>query len=190
MKATILGYLKTSAGKHVFFIALLIAGIMLGRSWLAEHDARLTADSAVKTAQTEIATLQQQQVTATQAAKVQVIALQSQAAAVKTAPQAIAALPTVSADLHAETIPAEALPDAPQKVAVDAVPLYQQLNECKQTAVNLNACEINLGFEKQINADKDTEISALKAKPGFWHRVKTTAITVGIGVAVGYVLHR
>ena len=191
MKDAILTYLKTAARAHVR--ALVITGVVLiaGRSWLAEHDARLTADGAVKTAQLAITDLQKQQTAVAQTAKVEVIQLREAAAQVKTTPEAIAALPSVTPDATdtnpAPALNAEALPDAPGKVSVDAVPLYQDLNVCKQNAVSLNACTLELGLQKQIDTQKDVEIVALKKKPGFWHRVKETAITVGIGAGIGAV---
>lgn len=187
MKQELISYLKTTAGKHVFAIALSVVAIISFRSYMAEHDARLIADQQVKAAQSQIDTLQKQQVQADKAAKIQVVRLQAKAAEVKTAPEAIAALPSVSV----EQLKARALPDAPSAVSVEAVPLYQELNKCKQDAVNLGACSVKLDLQQKIDADKDVQITALKKKPGFWHRVKSTAITLGIGAAAGYVLtHR
>ena len=187
MKEAIINYLKTTAGKHVFFIVLAVVAFIVGRSWLQEHDARLQADATVKTAQTTIDTLAKQQTATAQAAKVEVTVLQKQADAVKTPLEAAKALPTV----ETQPLNAVSLPDAPTKVSVDVMPLFQSLSTCKQDAVNLGACGKELDIEKQIDGQKDVEITALKKKPGFWHRVKTTLITLGVGTAAGYAIaHR
>jgi hypothetical protein len=187
-----MNFLKTNAG-HVLGAILAVVAIIVFHSWIAEHDARIKAEDAIKTAQTQIAGLEQQQTQTASQAAVQVTTLQKQAKAVVTVKQAEDALPTVETDLHPEALPdpnAAPLQDASQKIAVDAVPLYQELNSCRQCSVNLGAAQTELALQKQIDVEKDTEIKALKAKPSFWHRVKTTAETVGIGVAVGYALHR
>lgn len=186
MTTAILTYLKTTAVKHILFIALCVAGFVVFRSYMAEHDARLVAEGKITSAEKTVAALEVQQTKMTEAAKVEVTVLQKQADAVKTAPEAITALPTVSVP----ELKAEALPDAPDRVSVEAVPLYQELNACKVDGVNLSACALNLAAEKQITAQKDIEIAALKQKPSFWHRVKTSAIEVGIGIGTGYVISK
>ena len=60
----------------------------------------------------------------------------------KTAPEAIAALPSVTPD-NTPPLQAEAIPDAPDRTSVLAVPLYQDLNSCKQCEVNLDATAKN-----------------------------------------------
>lgn len=189
----ILTYLKTTASAHLVIIGLAVVGFVFFRSFMAEHDARLQADTTVKSAQTQIQSLQAQQATVTKDAAVTVTVLQKEAAAVKTPVQAVQALQTPAPDMAETVAPLEvaALPDAPGRVSVNALPLNQDLNTCRQDAVNLGACTSTLGLEKQIEAQKDIEIVALKKKPGFWHRVKTTLITLGIGTAAGYAIaHR
>jgi hypothetical protein len=187
MKQEIISYLKTSAGKHVFAIAVVVLGFIVGASWLQEHDARLKAEVTVKAAQDQINTLQTKKGDVDKAAKTQTSALQRQAAAVKTPKQAIDALPSVT---NAPLAPVP-VPDLPDDVAVNAVALYKNLNACKQDAVNLAACSTKLDIQEQIDAKKDEQITALKRKPGFWKAVKSKAITLGIGAITGYVLaHR
>lgn len=175
--------------KHVegcLAAALLAAFVLAGVAFVQEHDARIKADVTVQAAQTQISDLQKQKDAADAAAQKQITALQKQAKTVKTPAQAVQAIPPLT-DVPLNMRQAPGLPDA---VTVDALPLFQQLNECKQDAVNLSACSTKLDLEQKIDADKDVQITALKKKPGFWTRVKDTAITVGIGVAAGYVLHR
>jgi hypothetical protein len=179
-------FLKTNAGHIIGFLLLAVVVGVIGHSWLAEHDARLIADGQVKAAQAAIDTLKGQQTAVTKAAQVQVTVLQREAEAVKTAPEAIASLPSVTPTDSAPLQP-EAIPDAPDRASVLAVPLYQDLNSCKQCTVNLDAETKKLDLQVQIDAEKDAEITTLKKKPGFWHRVGTTAKTVGVGVAIGAV---
>ena len=188
----VLTYLKTTASAHLLIVVLALVGVLLFRSFMAEHDARLQADAAVKTAQTAIAGLQAQQQTVTKQAAAQVIVLKQEAAAVTTPAQAVVALQTPKADISAEVAPlaVQGLPDAPSRVSVSALPFFQELTTCKADAVNLGACTTKLDLQGKIDEQKDVEITALKKKPGFWNRVKTTAIDVGIGVAVGYALHK
>jgi hypothetical protein len=186
MKDLIINYLKTSASGHVLGIILAAAAVLLGHSWLTEHDARMVAEQTVKTAQTQIDSLAKQSQVAAQVGQQQIAALVKQAAAVKTPAQAVQAIPALS-DVPLNVRPAPGLPDA---VTVDALPLFDELNKCKQTAVGLGVCTTRLDLQGKIDADKDTQITALKHKRGFWANVKTTAITVGIGAAIGYAAHR
>jgi hypothetical protein len=185
-----MNFLKTNAG-HFIGAALFVLAAFGFHLWLQEHDARMAAENTVKTAQAQIDSLKTQEATVAQTARVQIVTLQKDAAAVKTTPEAIKELSSVeTTPLNAEALPLPGqppLPDAPGKVAVDAVPLYQDLNACKQDAVNLAACTSEQSLQTKIDADKDAEIAALKKGPGFWHAVKVTAVTAGIGALVGYV---
>jgi len=192
MMDAIITYLKTKAGAHLE--ALVIAGvlILLGHSWLAEHDARLAAAATVQVEQTQIDGLKAQQSAVTKAATVQLVQLQAAAAKVTSAPEAIAAIaavtPAATPTNPAPELDAVPVPDAPTKTEVNAVPLYEDLNACKQTEIKLDACVQTLNLQTRIDADKDTEIVALKKKPGFWKRVLSTAKAVGVGVGIGVVL--
>jgi hypothetical protein len=185
-------YLQSSFVKHLLFVAALVAVFIVGRSWLQEHDARLNAEATVRNAQTAIVSLQAQKADVAKTAQAQVVILQREAAAVTTAPQAVAALPTVEApgvNIHAEALqdaPATATTPAVEgRIAVDAVPLYQELNVCKQDAVKLDACTKELAIGEAIGKQKDIQIVALRAKPSFWHRVETAAKIGGAIAAAG-----
>lgn len=180
--AEILTYLKTTAVTHVLWIAVAVGGFLLVRAYISEHDARVAAEAAVKSAQTQIKTIAASQTQTAKAAAVTITVLQKEAAAVTTAPEAVKGLSGVST----VQLDPEAVPDAPQRVAVDAVPLYQELNKCKQCSVNLGATQTELADQKKIDAQKDLEITALKKKPGFWATVKKDAIVIGVSAAVGY----
>ena len=182
-------WLKENAGKHLEALVIASALVLGGHFYLTEHDARVKADATVKAAQTTIDTLQKTQTAVQQTAAREVIVLQKEAATVKTAPQAEAALKADTA-VTAALPSMEVVPDAPGKVEVDAVELFKGVNKCEIDAVNVGACTKELDIEKQITTQKDTEIVALKKKPSFWHRAKDTAITLGIGAAIGYAAHR
>ena len=149
---TLINWLKANAGRHLE--ALVIAGVLVvtGRLWLQEHDARLQSDAAVKTAQSTIDGLRQQQGAVEKAAKVQVTILQKQADAVRTAPEAVQSLQTPTAALADAVAPLDVttVPDAPERVAVNALPLYADLNTCQQDALSLGACTKSLDLQKQI----------------------------------------
>lgn len=184
MKESIVNWLKANGAKHLE--ALVIAGALVfgGRAWLQEHDARLQADTQVKSAQSAIDSLKAQQNTVRQEADKQVIVLQKEAAAVQTAPQAIQALqkdPEVKAALPT----LETVPNAPDQVQVNALDLFKGVNKCEQDAVNLGACTKELDLQKQIDTQKDTQITALKKKPGFWSRLGKGAKIVGCSAAGG-----
>jgi hypothetical protein len=187
VKQEIINYLKNTAGGHLVILALVVLAFIGGSSWLQEHDARIKAEITVKAAQEQINTLQAKKGDADKAAKTQIVILQKEAAAVKTPRQAIDALPSVT---NAPLAPVP-VTDLPDDVAVNAVALYKNLNECKQDAVNLAACSAKLDIQEQIDGKKDEQITALRKKPGFWKAVKSKAITLGIGAITGYVLaHR
>jgi hypothetical protein len=189
---SVLSYLKTTASTHLVIIGLGVGGFIAVRAYKSEHDARLIADATVKTAQTAIVGLQAQQATVAKQATAQVIVLKQEAAAVTTPAQAVAALEAPKADVEAVVAPldVQALPDAPGRVSVAALPLSQEVNTCAVNSVNLGSCTATLDLQKQIDTEKDVQITALKKKPGFWATLKRDAITVGIGIGVGYALHK
>lgn len=176
-------------------VLMLTLGVVAYRQ---EHAARILAEQTVKTAQVQIDALQKQSAAAAQAGQVQITKLQAQAKAVKTPAQAITALELDPA-LRARPAFAALTPDGPptpvpDAVTVEAVPLFAELNQCKQDAVNLGVCSTKLNIAEEVGTEKDTQIKALKKKKGFWARVKKdvidTTVTVGIGIALGYVAHR
>jgi hypothetical protein len=191
MKDIIVNYLKTSAGKHVFGIVVAALVLLVGSSWLQEHDRRLMADVTVNQAQLQIDALKQQFAATDAANKMAIAALVRQRAEVKTAPQAVQAIQAeAKTDTEVQALDVQPLPDAPDAVRVNSVPLFQKLNSCAQCGDNLTAARSDLATQQAIDKQKDEQIAALKRKPAFWHRVKVTAITLGIGAAAGYAIHR
>lgn len=175
--------------KHIEGLLVAAFGVCLAIgavAWIQEHDARILAEQTVKASQSRVEDLQKSITQVDQSTKTQIAALQKKAATVKTPVQAVQAIPELS-DIPLNAHPAIGFPDA---VMVDAVPLFQELNKCKQDSVELSACSTKLGLEQKIDTEKDVQITALKKKPGFWKQVKDTSIKVGIGVAIAYALHR
>lgn len=163
-------------------VLLLALGFL---SWLREHDARILAEQTIKASESRVDSLQAQADSADRSAKTQIAALKKQAAAVQTPAQAIAEIPKLT-DLPLNSRP---VPELPSAVQVDALPLFQALTECKSTAVQLAACSTKLDLSQKIEAEKDTQITALRKPGGFWKRFGTTLKDVGIGVAIGYGVH-
>lgn len=185
-----MNYIKT----HLFYILMIAGLVVAGRVWLSEHDARVAAEVTVKADEAQSKVLQgsidelkKSIVDNDSRAAADRAALQHALAAVKTAPQAIAAIPSVS-DLALNTRPSI---DNPTQVSVDAVPLYQELNQCRQNSVSLGACQSDLASEKAIEEKevakvvlKDDEIKTLKKKPNFLHRLWGVTKIVGSTAAI------
>lgn len=172
--------------KELLIVVAVIVLAIGGYSFVQEHDARILADAAVKESQAKIGTLEQHVQDVQKEGQAQIAKLQAQRAAVKTPAQAITALPDVSS-VPLQPVP---LPDAPSKVAVDALPLFQELNACKQCSSELATVKAEDAAKDSIITEKDVQINALKKKRGFWKTFEHTAEAVGIGVAVGYLAHR
>lgn len=168
----------------VGFGALVLA--LATVAFVQEHDARILAEQTVHQSQDRVAVLEKDKQDVQAAGDMQIAKLQKQAQTVKTPAQAIQAIPALS-DVPLNARP---VPGVPTAVTVDAVPLFNELNSCKQDAVNLNTCSLQLGDEQKIEAEKDIQITALKKKPGFFKRLEHEAEVLAIGVAIGYAAHR
>lgn len=197
---------------HIIWVVLVAAGVVGFHYWQQEHDAKLLSEQQEKVSEQTIAGLQTQisrnnqqietlqqsmkQVSDAAAKQVQVIVKQQEA--VKTPEQAIASISEVAnRDVDARTVAGEA-----DRASVLAMPLYQNLSDCRIAQLNLSACTTNLATETTIaatNADsekkqeaivaqKQLEIDALKVKPSFWSRLKADAKKIGIGIGVGIAL--
>lgn len=176
----------TNHGKAIVIAVAIVFG---ARAYLSEHDARLRADMQYKAAETTISALEQQQKTVAHTATVKVKALQKEAATIKTPVDAVKVLTSPGvAQIAKEPLSIAALPDAPDRVSVQALPLYRDLNACQQSTAELAACTQELDIQKQITGEKDSQITALKQKPGFFHRLFRAAKVIGCagaGAAAG-----
>ena len=168
---------------HLFYWIVGAVCLLAFKSWIAEHDARLLADAQVKDAQTTIDQLRQQIASGKVEVQKQVQVVVKEVAAAKTPSQQIAEIPK----LAAEPLNPQSLPDAPSAVKVDLQPLLAQLSECKQDSIKLGACQQEIQYRDQIEVEQGKQVTALKKKPGFWHRVGDTAKKVAIGAGVGIV---
>ena len=175
------------ATHHVLWACLLVGSLLGYKSWRDEHEARIAAEAVVKTSQTQIQTLQQQ------------IDARDKAAAVQTAPiikvihdtvtvqQAVQTLPSILTAPLAKPIVVN--PDNSIEVpAPDVLPLFDAVADDKLVNIELATANADLLTEKGIIAQQVVEITALKKKPSFWHRVAGTAKAVGIGIGIGVVL--
>lgn len=174
-------YLKT----HLFYIVLIVGGVIGAHVWLQEHDARLQSNNVVDQQLTVIASLQQQ-INANNiaaAAKVQTV--------VKIVHDAVTPAQVVQAAPQLTDVPlhSRVAIDNPSQVSVDAVPFVQVLGQAKEDGINLAACESDLVSETAIVAANQKEIVALKKKPKIFNRVLGVAKAFGVGVGVGLLIH-
>lgn len=176
--------LKQYLGTHIFYVLLIGAGVIGVRAWIQEHDARLLAEQQIKQSELQIQDLQKTIATTDQAAQHQVATIQQLQQKTTTPAAAIAAIPTLS-DIPLNVRSGPTLTTA----IVDVQPLFQELAECKQDQVKLQACQADYKAETAIAAQKDDEVKTLKKKPRFWKRVGSTLKTALIGGAAAEVLH-
>ena len=169
---------------HLVWVVAVTIALIMGRSFIVEHDARILADAQIKTSEAAITTLQQQ-IAATNAAaaqKVQTVVKIVHDAATPT--QVVTAIP----QLTNVPLNARVAPDNPAQVAVDAQPFINLLGQAKTDAINLAACQSNLKDETAIVDQKQIEIAALKKKPSMWKRAAGVAKAVGVGIGIGLLI--
>lgn len=182
-----MNYLKLHLGWLAIIVVAALGSYISIHSWLQEHDARLIADAKVAAEEKSISDLRSQIASIQAAANQQIASLKKQRAAVTTPAQAVSAIPDVS------NLPLRAAPvlGDPTRVTVDVLPLFQELNQCKQDAIALNACQATAVINEKVIEAKDAQIVALKKKPGFWKRVTSHGKDiVGIGVPLGVLVAR
>jgi hypothetical protein len=172
---------------HAIWVVAVVVAIILGHSWIAEHDARIQADAQIKVSEATIKTLEEHQATTDAAAAQKVQTIVKVVHDAVTPPQVITALPQIDTQIAA-ALSARVAPDNPAAVEVNATALVQVVGDLKTSQIQLGACQSNLADEKAIVTQKDTEIVALKKKPRFWKRVGGVAKAVGIGIGIGVVI--
>lgn len=150
---------------------------------MQEHDARVLAEANLKVNQTTVVTLQKQIAENDAATAAQIKSLQDLIQTIKTPIQVVQALPKVT------TIPLPVTPTVLPDNSVDfpeadVLPLFKDLEQGKEDAVNLVSCQSDLTKEKEIVTTQVTEIKTLKQKPKFWKRVGHDAKIIGITAAV------
>lgn len=176
--------MKTHIGYWVAGVMIAILATFAVRSWLAEHDARLAADLTTAEAKAQVKQLNIDMATII-ADKDQLIAgLKKQRAEVKTPQQAIAAIPTlVDVPINLRPDPTDA-----SRITADALPLFQQLNQCKQDAVELNSCKLVSDKKDEIIKIDEQTIAALKKKPSFWKRMTGSLKSAGFWTSAGIII--
>lgn len=169
---------------HLVWVIAIAVALVLGHSYVVEHDARLLADAQIKVSEANIKNLTDQ-IAATNAAAAQKVQIITKIVHdVATPTQAVAAIP----QLTDVPLNPRVAPDNPAQVSVDALPLVNLLGQAKIDKTNLDACQSDLKNTEAIADAKQTEIVALKKKPAFWKRVTGVAKAVGIGVGIGLLL--
>lgn len=175
-------YIKT----HLFYIVLIIAGVIGFRLWLSEHDARVQAQSIVKQQEVTVVNLQKQidAIQAVTAAKVQVVTKVVHDA--QTPSQVVAAVPQLTnVPLAVRTIPGN-----PVDVVVAAQPLLQVVAEDKTAQIELAACQQTVTLQGEQLVAKGNEVAALKKKPKFFTRAAHVAEAVAAGLIVGLLVRK
>jgi replicative superfamily II helicase len=177
-------WLKTEAKTHVFYLILIVMGIVAFRTWLSEHEQRVQAENTVKQSQQQVKDLQQQ-IVAVNAAAVQKVQVITKIVRDATTPSAVVqAVP----ELTEAPLNARVATDNPAQVSVDAQPLAQVLGQAREDAINLKACQDTSALKDQQLSQKDVQIKALKKKPAFWKRFKKTVELIGVCVGIGAAL--
>ncbi len=166
----ILGLFWSVIRPHLFYWILGIGAIFAVHFWLKEHDRRLLVE-------TEVKQLQEQIDNRDDTAQKQVQVIVKEVAAAKTPEQQVAEIPRISdVPLNIKLMPE--VVGQPPAAQVDLEPLMQELSQCKQKDILLEACQAD-------TADLKQQVNVVAKKPGFWHRVGSAAKKIGIGVAVG-----
>ena len=190
-------------------VLLLLASIAIGNAWLSEHDARLKAEASVAASQKSIdsATAEKKQLADEQKARdaqtaLAIAKLADAAAAQKTPQQIVKWLPmqlgTLPEPVKASIAPAT--PQDPAPPAIFAIPqadlaaLRDQVSSCQKNAVALpnaqqdaSSCEARakLSAEQLAAAQEQVDALEMELKGGtVWHRLKSGAKKVAIGVAI------
>lgn len=199
-------------------LAIFIAcGIVFAHALRSEHQARAAAESDVKVQQSkiqaaneQIAQLQSEDKIRDAQTAAQIQAAEAKAAAAKT-PQQIATYLTSQLKLAGAPAPVTIETPAPTKddpspAAVATIPaidlpfLRDQVSKCQAAALQASGSQADLTSCQQQLKDAGEKLSATEkerddwktaAKGGTWaKRIKSGAIKVGIGIAIGVAADR
>jgi outer membrane murein-binding lipoprotein Lpp len=180
--------IKTHAGYLIVIAVAAVIGCFTFQSWKVEHDQNIINQFKAQAAEANVKHLQADIEQLKSDRDATISALKAKALAVKTAPDAIREIPNVS-NLPLNVRPA---PESPSAVIVDAVPLYQELNQCRQDSVALGACTAISAKKDEQLKEKDNELVALKAKPPLrkriWNEMKHGTFWVGVGITIAKVV--
>src|ERR1700728_3622851 len=125
-------WLKTEAKTHLFYLIIIVIGIVAFRTWSTEHDQRVQAENTVKQSQQQVQALQ------TQITTIKTQAVQKVQTIVKIVHDAQTPAQIVQAVPQLTDVPlnARVAVDTPAQVSVDAVQFVQMLGQAKEDAVN------------------------------------------------------
>ena len=191
-------------------VLLILAAVAIGNAWLAEHDARVKAEASVAASQKSIdsAAAEKKQLEDEQKARdaqtaAAIAKLGDAATAQKTPQQIVKWLPMQLGPLPApvQASIAPPTPQDPTPPAIFAIPqadlvaLRDQVASCQKMAVALpnaqqgaSSCEARAKLSAEQLAAAQDQLDALEQelKGGtVWHRLKSGAKKVAIGVAIG-----
>lgn len=181
-------FLKT----HLFYVIIIAILALAGHQWLQEHDARLRAEAQEKISETAITGLQKQMSDRDMQAQQQVSSLQQLVKTVKTPIQVVKEIPVVAPTLP---VPPVLQPDDSINFPkADVLPLFQQLADGKQCAIQLVTAQKDLTDEKSIVGQKQLELDGYKKAAGhhgffgkLWGGAQKVGL-LGIGIALGKVI--
>lgn len=180
--------IKTFLLSHAIWIVAILVALVIGHIALQEHDARVLAEAQIKTSEATVKNLQDQ-ITATNAQAAQkvqtIVKIVHDLGPAPTPAQVVTAVPQIVGDIP---LNARTIPNDPVDMSVAALPFLQFVQEAATDKINLAACKSDLTNETAIVTAKNVEITALRKKPSFFHRLTGIAKTVGIGIGIGILL--
>lgn len=182
--------LKAFVLSHLAWFVIAGIAIFAFQAWLAQHDARLQAESQEKISEHVIDDLKAEMASRELQRQKDVQIVTKIVHDVKTPDQAVTAIP----QLTNVPLNTRVIPGSPSEVAVAAQPLVELLGQCKIDATNLMACQKDLADETKIATELESEKQAWKKAAGhhsFFGKVWAGAQKVGllgIGIALGKVI--
>lgn len=182
-----LEHLKVYAKTHLFYIVLILVGLVGFRAWSSEHDRAVKADALVSASESRVKALEDEVTAVKAAAARQVQVIVKERDAIKTPVQA---LPVV--DAFDPALKPRILPENPSQVSVDAVTLAKDLEACRIDRVNLGACTKELELKDREIVEKTDQVTQLKKKPRLFKRftdgLKSGAVWTAVGITIAKVL--
>jgi hypothetical protein len=177
-----IAWLKQYALHHLFYIILIVGGVVGFRLWLSEHDQRVAIENKVKANDQLVKSLQDGI-----ASRDALLAKQNQVVVkvvhdVQTTTQAVAAVPQLVTPQQAVDLKPTVSTTDPNAVEVQAKPFIALLGDYKIVQQENATCQADLADEKKIEAADQDTIKELKKKPKFWARMKSHGKVAIIGM--------
>lgn len=188
--------LRAALKAHAWWLVIGALALFAGRSWLAEHDARLLAQQAIASKEASIKASEQrvsdlEAVRAADEARWNDRLKELASRKVDTPKEALPLIrdyglkvTPVAPNMQDQTL----LPDAPSEVRVDTVELAKALKQCELDHAGLGKCQASLDAaddvakEQQAQLDdRKAQVEALKRGPGFWKQLGRDFRSAAIG---------